>query len=192
MSYTPEDAWQDEAYERLVDEIIAENKHDIINDFTLERLRSYYLTNPHLEGPAADALEEAKALLPDSPTASLVFSFVSIEITLRDVLLRPVAVGLVHDEKVGALVADLVVSNRHFKKLLFHILDESGLVGLDVVRRTKDSPTVWAEKEALRQKRDDVIHRGEKATREEAEIALKIADFLLNRVYPGLRRYFGA
>ncbi|RWO94198.1 MAG: hypothetical protein EOQ98_31860 [Mesorhizobium sp.] len=192
MSYDWLDAERDRAYEELVEEIISDNKHLIISEFALERLRSFYLEHPDLSEPATSVLAEAKALLPVSPSAALVFAFVCIEITLRDVLARPVAVGLVHDGTMGELVAELVVSNRHFHKLLFHILNEAGHVPLDVLRRTKKSTNIWAEKEALRAKRDQVVHRGAKATTEEADVAIWIAAFLLEKVYPGLKNYYGA
>ncbi len=104
MSITPEEAWQEEAYDRMVEEILESHKEDIIDEFVSERLASYYRNHPDLTVPTESAIKEARHLLEVSPTASLVFSRSAIEITLRDVLLKPVAFGMVHDEKAGSLI----------------------------------------------------------------------------------------
>ncbi|MDZ5696685.1 hypothetical protein [Chelativorans sp. M5D2P16] len=188
MSYDEHDAMREEFYDRMVKEVLSDHKVDIIGDFTLERLRSYYEQNPDLEIRAEVVLDEAEKLLQVSPSASLVFSFVSLEITIRDVLLKPIAYGLVHDKNFSDVVAELVVGNRHIKKLLFQILDDVGHVGLTALRRSKEAKKdIWAEKEELRQRRDEIVHRGAEASAEEAEVALALATFFLRRLYPSLR-----
>ncbi len=119
MSITPEEAWQEEAHDRMVEEILESHREDIIDEFVSERMASYYRNHPDLTAPAEAAIDEARDLLEVSPTASLVFSRSAIEITLRDVLLKPVAFGMVHDENAGSLMADLAIGNRHFTRLLF-------------------------------------------------------------------------
>jgi len=121
------DAWQEEAYDKMVAEILASHKEEIIDEFVSERMGSYYRSHPDLTVPAEAAIEEARNLIDVSPTASLVFSASAIEITLRDVLLKPVAFGMVHDENTGLLNADLVVENNRFKTLLLTILEDYGL-----------------------------------------------------------------
>jgi hypothetical protein len=80
---TPEDAWQEEASDRMVAEILESHKDDIIDEFVAERMGSYYKDHPNLTAPAKAALEEARNLLYVSPAASLVFSRSAVEITLR-------------------------------------------------------------------------------------------------------------
>ena len=43
MSTTLEDALEEEAYARMVDDVISAHKDDIISDFVSERMKSYYL-----------------------------------------------------------------------------------------------------------------------------------------------------
>ena len=59
MSTTLEDALEEEAYARMADDVISAHKDDIISDFVSERMKSYYLNNPHLTAPAEAAIEEA-------------------------------------------------------------------------------------------------------------------------------------
>jgi hypothetical protein len=83
MSITPEGASQEEAYDRMVEEIMEAHKDDIITEFVTARMRSYYLSHPQLTEPAKAAIEEARKLIDVSPAASLVFSRSATEITLR-------------------------------------------------------------------------------------------------------------
>jgi hypothetical protein len=48
MSYIPEDAAWDEAYENISRELYPEHKEQAISEFTAERLRSYYTMHPDL------------------------------------------------------------------------------------------------------------------------------------------------
>ncbi|RWE64269.1 hypothetical protein [Mesorhizobium sp.] len=191
MTDTLEDVMREEFYERLTKEIIDDNRESIIGEFALERSRSYYLSNPDLDIVALDVLEEAEKLLSVSPSASIIFSYSCIEMTIRDVLLKPIAYGLVHDEKFSELVAELVVGNRHLHKLLFHILEEAGHIDLKLLHRWKTAKkNIWAEKEDVWQLRDEIVHRGAKATDESAKVAFELASFLIKRLFPGIQRYY--
>jgi hypothetical protein len=184
---TPEEAWQEEAYDEMVAEILASHKEEIIDGFVSERMGSYYRNHPDLTVPAEAAIEEARNLIDVSPTASLVFSASAIEITLRDVLLKPVPFGMVHDENTGPLIADLVVGNNQFRTLLFTILEDYGL-NVTGDKRPGSSKTLWEEISEIQKTRNNILHRGEKATHEFADTSLKIADAFLYRLYPLLRQ----
>lgn len=188
---TPEDAWQEEAYDRMVAEVLDAHKgdiaDDIINEFVSERMGSYYRDHPDLTAPAEAAIEEARNLINVSPTASLVFSRSAVEMTLRDVLLKPIAFGMVHNQTTGPLIAELVVGNRHFTRLLFSILEGYGL-DLKHDSRRGSSKNLWAEMEEIKQKRDRIVHCGEKTSHEMAKLSLEIATALLHKLYPHLRK----
>jgi hypothetical protein len=186
VSMTPEDAWQEEAYDHMVAEILESHKDDIISEFVSERMASYYRSHPDVTAQAQSAIEEAHGLIDVSPTASLVFSRSAVEITLRDVLLKPVAYGMVHDETAGLLIAELVIGNRHFTKLLFSVLEN---YGLDLKRAVRggSSKSLWAEMEEIKETRNRIVHYGEKASHDIAKLSLEIATILLHKLYPHLR-----
>ena len=191
MSMTLEEAWQEEAYDQMVEDILESHKEDIIDEFVADRMASYYRKHSDLTANADSAIEEARRLLEVSASASIVFSWSAIEMTLKDVLLKPVAFGMVHDESAGSLIAELVVGNRHFTKLLFSILENYGL-DLKNTPRKKGAKMLWAEMEETRFIRNRVVHYGEKASREEAVLSLEIAEILLHKLYPYLRRQIAA
>ena len=187
MGYSPYEAEQDEAYERMVEEILEENKDEIIDKFVAARMESYYLNHPDLDDPAKSALQEARDLLDSSPTASLVFSRSATEIALRDVLLRPVVYGMVHDESAANVISELVLGNRKFTALLFSILETHG-VDLKNTNRPKSADNLWKEIEEVKELRNRILHYGEKATREDGETSLDLAEIIIEGVFPHLRK----
>jgi hypothetical protein len=196
---TWEEAQQEEAYDRMVDEILAshkddiideylaQHKEDIIDEFISERMHSYYLNTPHITASADTAIEEAQKLIDISPRASLVFSVSAIEITLRDILLKPVAVGMVHDDNTAPIMAEFVIRNNSFHKLLLQILEHYGLDLKQVTRRGSDKK-LWVEIEETKQCRNNILHRGGAASQEVAKLSLDIAITLLRKLYPAVRR----
>ena len=199
MSMTWEEAQEEEAYSRMIDEILAshkddiideflaEHKDDIIDEFLSERMTSYYRDNPDLTASADTAIEEAQKLIDISPRASLVFSISAVEITLRDILLKPVAVGMVHDDKTGPLIADFIIRSNSFTKLLLKILEDYG-IDLKQFTRTGSDKKLWTEIEETKKLRNDVLHHGGIVSQEDAKLSLDIAIILLKKLYPALRK----
>ncbi len=101
MSYSYLDAEMEAGYDRLVEEILEDNKDQIIDEFVAERMASYYAKHPDFDAPAKNAIQDARDLLNSHPTASLVFSGSATEMALRDVLLKPVVYGMVHEESTA-------------------------------------------------------------------------------------------
>lgn len=187
MSMTPEDAWREEAYDHMVEEILELHREDIIDEFVSERMALYYRNHPDLTTATEAAINEARSLLKFSPTASLVFSRSAIEIALGDLLLKPIAFGMVHDENAGSLMVELAIGNQQFKKLLFSVLED---YGLDLKKEVRDggANNLSAEIQETVEIRNLILHRGEKASKEQAERSLEIAEILLNKLYPNLRK----
>ena len=187
MSMTYEDAWQEEAYDQMAREILESHREEIIDEFVAERMKSYYQDNPDLTIATETVLNEAKYLLNVSPTASLVFSRSAIDLALREVLLKPIAFGMVHDANTASLMVELAVGNQQFSKLLFRVLQDYG-VDLRTVVRDTGSNTLWAEIKEIANIRNQILHRGQTASKEQAERSLKIASILLYKLYPYLKK----
>lgn len=105
MGMTLEEAWREEAYEPMIEEVLETHRDEIVDEFLSNRIAEYYQNHPDLAQATTSTISEARSLLNVSPSASLVFSRSAIEIVLRDVLLKPLAFGMVHDEKAGSLRA---------------------------------------------------------------------------------------
>ena len=187
MSMTLEDAWLEEAYDQMVQEILAEHRDEIIDEFVSERMASYFRQHVDLLSPASAALAEARKLQEISASACVVFAHSAIEIALRDAILKPVVYGMVHEENSGHLIAELVVGKRQFTKLLFSVLEDYGL-DLKTGKRSGSAKSVWEEMEVVREQRNKVAHRGEVASGDDAMLALSLAEFVVEKISPYLQK----
>jgi hypothetical protein len=161
---------------------------EVINQFTSERLQSYYLKNPRLLDSALWALTEARDLLTTHPSAALVLAVAAAEVGIKSGLLKPILHGLVHDDAMAIVIAELVPERRdnQFKKLLFGILKEYGGVDLQTFKRPDSTMTLWAEIEATQKTRNRVVHGAEAATVADAENALQIASVINESLFPAV------
>ena len=124
----------DYAQDQYLADLYEEHREEALEEFTEERLRSYYDKNELLAQPAFDFLSEARRLDRSNATARFIFAAVVIEVGLKAILFRPIVYGLVHDESTAALIVHWVLRStggREYKKLLFHILQKHGGVDLD-------------------------------------------------------------
>lgn len=186
MGMTPEDAWREEAYEQMVNEVLESHRDDVVDGLISERTAQYYRDNPDIAKAAESALAEAESLLNANPTASFVFSRSATEIALRDVLLKPIAHGMVHDEDPGPLIVELAVGNQKFTKLLFRMLEGYGL-DLKSYHRKGASNNVWDEIQEISRTRNRILHQGEKASDNDAIRSIEIANLVLKRFYPHVK-----
>lgn len=63
MSYDEADAQRDAAYDEMYEAISKEVRADTIKQFSSDRLKSYYVQNPHLMRPAWNRLIEGTRLV---------------------------------------------------------------------------------------------------------------------------------
>src|SRR5260370_38191101 len=101
------DTWEEAAQEAFIDELYEDFANDrlsergdlytdVIEQFTTERLQSFYIDNPAVAMPALEALTEARALVNAHPSAALVFAVTAADVGLKTTLLKPILHGLVH------------------------------------------------------------------------------------------------
>ena len=190
MSVIPEEAWIDEAWhDQFHDqalEYLEAFREDIIEGFIADRARDYYRLHPDLAEAAEFALKDARLLLDINHRASLVFSRAATEIALRDVILKPIAFGMVNDDKSGALMVELALDNQRFSKLLLAILDDYG-IQLRTFTREGSSVNLWKEIDDMKKVRNRIIHTGGGASREQAETSIQIAELVLGEMYDYMR-----
>ena len=77
---TPDEIARDEWYSNLVDDI----SRQAVNEFTCDRLRSYYIAHASLAVDAFAMYDEALKALESSPSAALVLATTSIEVVLKE------------------------------------------------------------------------------------------------------------
>jgi len=187
VSYTLADAEWDEAYEAMARELYPEHKAQAIEEFTSERLRSFYLKEPTIAAAAARSYKEAMALLKDGhPSASYVFFVSSIEQFLKAALLKPVVFGLVHTEALASLIVDVTLSQTglsRYTELLSGLFEN--LVGTDIksIQRTGATKKLLDEIADVQKIRNDIIHKGITVQKENARYALLVAHAVFTLVF---------
>ena len=196
MSYDEYDAWQDAAmdafYERAMDDpsiredFYHELYDEIVKDFTGARMRSRYESDPDIAESAANALGESRRLDSESNSAALIFAVIAAEVGLKSALLTPIIHGLVHADSAASLIAKLVVSQRDegFTRILLSLLADHGGVDLYKYERSGSSKQLWEELKSSRQKRNLIVHQGQTASRDEAELAVAVAAAILEDIFP--------
>jgi hypothetical protein len=180
-----------ELYEEFARDVL-DGKDDlyseIIEKFTSERLQSYYVANPRIAERALWALTQARGLLSTYPEASLVFAITAAEVGLKSCLLKPILHGLVHNEAMAVIIAELIPEQRNdkFQNLLFTILNEYGGIDLRTFQRLGMGQTLWQEVKATQTLRNSIVHRGEHVSPGDAHKAVEIASAIIEKVFPSV------
>lgn len=186
MSYTPEDAAWDDAYDRMSEELYPEHKAQAIIDFTYERLRSFYASHLDILVPAARNFKLAKTLLASNqPAAALVFAASATELFLKGALLRPVVYGMVHSEAIAELVVDAALAQTGFKRyqrLLARLFAEVAHMDVASLTRAEGAPALLEEASLLQEERNGVVHRGHDISQAQAENAVAVAGAVFEKM----------
>ena len=188
MSTMIGDDWYPEEYDQQFDaELYEEHRKKALEEFTVERLQSFYRAHPDVAKAALAALADARRLAELHSGAAMAFAGAALELAITTVLLRPVVHGLVHQESIASLIADLAVSHRAFDRfqgLLFHILSVHGGIDLKSRKRSDSNELLWSEINHVRKKRNAVLHRGEQVTREDVDLGIAVASMVLEELVP--------
>ncbi|WP_175857340.1 hypothetical protein [Burkholderia anthina] len=196
MSYDEADAQRDAAYDEMYEAISKEVRADTIKQFSSDRLKSYYVQNPHLMRPAWNRLIEGTRLVANEHfDAGTIFFASSMELFFRFTLLRPVVYGLVHHERLADAVSKSVLDgNTGFTKyttLLGHIYAQ--LLGGELKKLTVgDSDANLIKKcNELQDRRNALVHHGAAEGKTEALQSQIVAMAVLNQVVSPMLKALG-
>lgn len=195
MSYTPEDAARDQFYDELEKELYPQHKEQAIEEFTSERLKSFYTKNPEIAKNAVLSYKEAKSLLDHGhPSASFVFAVSAIEQLLKATLLKPVVYGLVHHDPLAEIIVEFAVGQTGFdryNKLLAKLFEGLADINLDTVQRQGSAKKLLDEVSDLQKLRNRIIHQGLQAQDAEAKNALSITHAVFSQIVLEMLRAIG-
>jgi hypothetical protein len=190
MSYHDNDYKWDELWDQMSKELYPGHRELAIEEFTTERLQSFYLKNPDILAPGIQMYIEARELLENHPSASFVFATSAIELFLKASLLKPVVYGLVHNESLAEIIVQTALGASGFeryKKLLTGIFSE--LVDLDInkVKSIGSDKYLLQEASDVQANRNKIIHQGIHVGKKDAEFAIGVAYGVLHLIiYPML------
>ena len=179
MSYDENDAALEDFYDRMNEEFYPEHKQQAIQEFTTERLKSFYVEHPEVMVPAVLAYREAKKLRESERyAATVIFSMTAIEVFLKATLLKPVVYGLVHHELLATVIVEHTFGQTGFsryKKLLSSLFSSFAGIDLNMVKRDGAKSFLLEEVLSLQELRNKIIHQGLQVGETEATHALNIS-----------------
>lgn len=177
---TEQEYEMEEFYDRIREELYPDHKQQAIEEFTADRLHSFYLQNPMVMRPAVDAIQESKILLAaERNSPALVFSASAYELLLKATLLRPVVYGLVHHDALAELIVQKVVGRQtnidRYESLLARLFETLANINISTIHRSGSTVPLMQEAKELQGLRDKILHQGVSCTRADAERALSVA-----------------
>lgn len=174
MSHDEHDAALDEFYDQISKELYPDHKEQAISEFTGERLRSFYVKSPLVMRPAVDSLQKGKQLLSlEQEAPALVFFVSAIELLLKATLLKPVVYGLVHHEALADIIVRHTLGQSGFDRyegLLSALFLRLAGMNIKDIKREGSEERLLDECKKLQRIRNDIIHKGEKCTKADAEL----------------------
>lgn len=180
-------------FDEWMSELYAEHSKEALEEFTAERLQSYYLRDPQVAKSPMGALSQARLLLPDHASPAFVFATVAIEVGIKVALLKPIVHGLVHNNSAASLITDLVI--RHggdrYRDLLFHVLSDVGGIDFRKFRRAESDQLLWEEINWVQKTRNAIVHRAEEVTVQDAGRSVSVASMILEQVFPAVVNKLG-
>ena len=125
---------------------------------------------------------EARYLEEDHPEACFVFATSAIEIYLKAAVLKPIIYGLVHNEQMAEVIVKTALDYSGFdryKKLISRLFLE--LCGKEIkeVKRPGSNKSILEEASEIRKTRNNIVHRGDTVTRDQAKFALDVTYMVL-------------
>lgn len=186
MSYDDYDAALDDFYERVGEELYPDHKAQAIQEFTADRLKSFYVEQPDVMLPAVRAYREAKTLQSlDHHAPVVVFSVTAIEVFLKTTLLKPVIFGLVHHESLASIVVEHTLGQTGFdryKTLLSRLFADLAEIDLAHVKRDGIESPLLDEVLSLQKLRNKIIHQGQHCSKEEATHSLAVTSAVFSKI----------
>lgn len=180
------EAWSEYAQDAAREEFYDKLYNGIINDFATSRLQAFYRAHPMVIQAPLDALNEARSLALNHPSAAMVFAVAATEVCFKAALLKPIFYGLVHTESSAALLMELAIAPRdkQLVQTMQKILAKHGGVNLHSFKRSGSTQTLWEEMQTLAKRRNAVLHRCESASHNEAAQAIGVAEAMIEVIFP--------
>ena len=183
---TPEEYAMEDFYDQISRELYPEHKEHAIEEFTEEKLKSYYKKNPNVMRPAVDAIQEGNwQLNQERYSASLIFYVTAIELLLKATLLRPVLHGLIHNEGLAEIMTNHILGQTgivRYESLLSQLFENITGIKLDEIINEDTQQKIFSECKQIQKIRNNVIHQGKACTKNEASKAKMVSITVFEKI----------
>ncbi len=173
-------AYHEELYEK-------EFKERAIEEFTEERLTSFYFEHPNILKESYEIFNESIMVMKHSPSASLLLSCSSIEVSIKVGILKPIIYGFVHSEMAAEIIADTAIKQTgldRFRDLLAKLINDVASFDIKSFKRNGSAKSFWNERSEIQIIRNNIAHKAVKCTAEEAQFSIDVASALFQELIP--------
>lgn len=182
MSISPDEAWQEEQYEKWW----KEQKAFARNEIPIDKYEEYLLKNPTFARASVSALNSSKELINIDSTSSFIYSAIAIEVGLKTVILKPLIFSYILSDPISENMSYIIIrySNTNtYRNLLFEIIRDFTNFDLNVLKRNYCNKTLWDEIQDITKKRNNILHKAEKVGNKDAYQALDVAKELFTNIF---------
>ncbi|MBL8208571.1 MAG: hypothetical protein JNM09_30350, partial [Blastocatellia bacterium] len=178
MGFDPMDAeieeYQSRLYEDFYDQYKSsdhywEDKYKAVEEYLAEeilpeRLEAFYLRKADIVLAPLHLLIEARELYQlNRYSASQVFAGAALEVTFKDVLLKPIVSGMIHNDTVAEIIIDIFSSHIReidkFKGLLINVIKEVSGINISEYKLENSKQTIWEQATEARKQRNALLHK---------------------------------
>lgn len=164
----------DWAYDALQDEMFEEIANQAIKEDQEEQFRSFFFSHQNLVLPAIKAHNTAIELLEnDFYTPAYIQFMIAIELYIKEGLLKPLICGLVKNDEVSELLADVFIRQNGIlqnKKSLLLIGSSVNCFDINSIQGSAQGKLLIDELPTAQKTRNKIIHRGETVIKEDLNI----------------------
>jgi hypothetical protein len=158
-------------------------------------LRALYNKEPSIAEKPFKSLTEARLLL-QTPhhTAAFIHAAITTEVMLKGIVLKPIVHGFIHSDSIAPYIVELAFKSSgldRIKKLLAKIFQDVSNLDLMIFRRKGGEDSLWEEIVRIQNRRDNIMHRAEIVTSDEAEHAVLVATAVMEELYPTFAKSLG-
>jgi hypothetical protein len=148
-----------------------------------------------LANPAISAVQYARTLLPGFPAAALVFAAISVELTWKATILKPLVAGVVHVPALADEIVNRAVPKtgglKQLGEFLAIVMKETASIDFKTFKRTGSTELLMTEINGVSEARNQVLHQAKGCDGSTAQLAVEVAESLLLELLPKLVKSLG-
>src|SRR3990170_5966752 len=179
------EAWIEAEREKA--EEFEERFEEKISEYTRDNLRSSFSNVGVYISKVTTLIQLSMGLMEaEFYSHSVIASHTAIECTIRDLIIRPLFLGVVMDEELAEVISEIILHDKTTKydKVVTFVVREFSGIGLESYE-TFGGRQLWSGIKS-REKRNAAVHQGDVLSEEDAKEALDLAQTLFESVYAQL------
>ena len=168
----------------LEDEYLEEIRQNAIEYSIGERLLCYYLEEVKSIEPVLQSIRNAEEHLEFCPTSTVIYSGVTQEYLLKNVLFKPLVFALVNNEIAAEIIVSYIFNRARSPfatQKINDIVYELTGINFYTYKRKNAKKCIWEEMKELSEKRNKALHEAAQFGDKDAKFALNLIQDLYSQ-----------